>query len=162
MDIDDIDNEEEKGQEEEAVDIDGDNIFAGGYLVANEPEDTVNKSRTYDLSITYDLYHQTPRLWLMGYDENGKVLEDSQVFEDVMGDYAKKTVTIDPHPHTNIRQISIHPCNHAKVMKKLIDTQMSNGVTAQVHLSMFLFLKFIQSVVPTIEYDFTVDFELGE
>jgi len=35
-----------------------DNIFAGGnYVVLNEPEDTVHKVRTYDLSITYDFYY---------------------------------------------------------------------------------------------------------
>lgn len=27
------------------------------------------KTRTYDLSITYDLYYQTPRFWLCGYKE---------------------------------------------------------------------------------------------
>jgi hypothetical protein len=27
---------------------------------------------------------------------------------------------------------------------------------------LFVFLKFISSVVPTIEYDFTIDLELGE
>ena len=27
------------------------------------------KTRTYDLSITYDKYYQTPRVWLFGYDE---------------------------------------------------------------------------------------------
>jgi hypothetical protein len=25
--------------------------------------------RTYDCSITYDKYYQTPRMWLQGYDE---------------------------------------------------------------------------------------------
>jgi len=29
-----------------------------------------------------------------------------------------------------------------------------------VHQSLFVFLKFISSVVPTIEYDFTIDLEL--
>ena len=77
-----------------------------------------------------------------------------------MADYANKTVTIEPHPHTTVRQISIHPCNHAKVMKKIIDTIVLNGGTPQVHQSLFVFLKFISSVVPTIEYDFTIDLEL--
>ncbi len=80
MDIDDIDkmdDDEEEKVEAEAMDIDNENIFMGGdYLVANEPEDTLHKHRTYDLSITYDLYYQTPRLWLTGYDEEGKLLSD--------------------------------------------------------------------------------------
>ena len=39
-----------------------------------------------------------------------------------MADYANKTVTMEPQPHTGQKQISIHPCNHAKVMKKINDT----------------------------------------
>ena len=27
------------------------------------------QTRTYDLTITYDNYYRTPRLWLFGYDE---------------------------------------------------------------------------------------------
>ena len=45
-------------------------------------------------------------------------------------------------------------------MKKIIDTITLNGGTAQVQQSLYIFLKFISSVVPTIEYDFTVDIEL--
>ena len=126
----------------------------------NEHEDTVHKNRTYDLSITYDFYYQTPRLWLLGYSEDGQVLSEKETFEDIMADYAKKTVTMEPHPHMGMKQASIHPCNHAKVMKKIIDTIQLNGGTPQVHQSLFVFLKFISSVVPTIEYDFTIDLEL--
>lgn len=61
MDIDDINKEETK-----------DNVFASGkYVVMNEQEDTVTKTRTYNLSITYDFYYKTPRLWLIGYSESG-------------------------------------------------------------------------------------------
>lgn len=31
--------------------------------------DEIVRTRTYDLHITYDKYYQTPRLWLIGYDE---------------------------------------------------------------------------------------------
>lgn len=99
----------------------------------HEQEDTVHKVRTYDLSITYDFYYQTPRLWLLGYDESGNVLSEKETFEDIMADYAKKTVTMESHPHLGNKQASIHPCNHGKVMKKIIDTITSNGGTAQVH-----------------------------
>ena len=27
------------------------------------------RTRTYDISITYDRYYQTPKVWLFGYDE---------------------------------------------------------------------------------------------
>ncbi|KAG5533678.1 hypothetical protein RHGRI_027756 [Rhododendron griersonianum] len=42
------------------------------YLVAQEPDDdNILRTRTYDVSITYDKYYQTPRVWLTGYDEVG-------------------------------------------------------------------------------------------
>ena len=77
-----------------------------------------------------------------------------------MDDYAKKTATIEKHPCIGAAQISIHPCNHAKMMKHFIDILSSNNSVAQVHHAMFVFLKFLSSVVPTIEYDFTVDLSL--
>lgn len=77
VDIDD-DKQEEDDQVMDIDDIDAadgqnsDNIFASGkYVVKQETEDTVHKNRTYDLSITYDFYYRTPRLWLIGYSESG-------------------------------------------------------------------------------------------
>jgi ubiquitin-like-conjugating enzyme ATG3 len=58
------------------------------------------------------------------------------------------------------QQLTIHPCNHAKVMKKMIDQITSHGGEPRVENSLFFFLKFISSVVPTIEYDFTIELEL--
>ena len=45
----------------------------GAYLTAQEPEDPILPTRTYDLSITYDKHHQTPRMFLFGYDEVSEV-----------------------------------------------------------------------------------------
>ncbi len=118
------------------------------------------QTRTYDISITYDFYYQTPRLWLFGYNEKGAPLKQEEMFEDIMSDYANKTVTIETHPHQGISCASIHPCRHALVMKKIIDTIADNGGKADVHQAIFVFLKFISSVVPTIEYDYTMDMEL--
>lgn len=56
-------------------------------------------SRRYDVSITYDKYWQTPKAWLFGYSENSSPLPPAEIFDDIMQDYAKKTVTIEPHPH---------------------------------------------------------------
>ena len=69
----------------------------------SEHEDTCHKNRTYDLSITYDFYYQTPRLWLLGYTEDGQVLSENQTFEDIMADYARKTVTMEAHPHLGMK-----------------------------------------------------------
>jgi len=61
-------------------------------------EASVLRCRRYDISITYDVYYQTPRLWLTGYDENKQVLE-REIFDDVMAEHAKKTVTLEAHTH---------------------------------------------------------------
>ncbi|XP_027908682.1 autophagy-related protein 3 isoform X1 [Vigna unguiculata] len=132
------------------------------YLVAHEPDDdNILRTRTYDVSITYDKYYQTPRVWLTGYDEARMLLQPELVLEDVSQDHARKTVTIEDHPHLPGKHASIHPCRHGAVMKKIIDVLMSRGVEPEVDKYLFLFLKFMASVIPTIEYDYTMDFDLG-
>lgn len=132
------------------------------YLVAHEPDDdNILRTRTYDVSITYDKYYQTPRVWLTGYDESRMLLQPELVLEDVSQDHARKTVTIEDHPHLPGKHASIHPCRHGAVMKKIIDVLMSRGVEPEVDKYLFLFLKFMASVIPTIEYDYTLDFDLG-
>lgn len=132
------------------------------FLVAHEPDDeNILRTRTYDVSITYDKYYQTPRVWLTGYDESRMLLQPESVLEDVSHDHARKTVTIEDHPHLPGKHASVHPCQHGAVMKKIIDVLMSRGVEPEVDKYLFLFLKFMASVIPTIEYDYTMDFDLG-
>jgi len=160
--------------------------------------------RTYDVMITYDKYYQTPRLWLLGYDEKGTVLTPAQVFQDVPSDHAFKTVTIESFPHSaTLSCASVHPCKHASVMKKIIERMnshveeqkqaagkstkdpkdkeskkrwLSRKVTGgsdtpkaappedddndgmRVDFYLVVFLKFIASIVPTIEVDSTTAF----
>jgi ubiquitin-like-conjugating enzyme ATG3 len=141
-----------------------------GYLVAEEPDDNdaILYTRTYDLSITYDKYYQTPRVWLFGYDEKNVPLSADAMFEDIMQDYANRTVTMESHPHRNgLIHASIHPCQHAAVMKRIVANlkQAADGpnetekTTSQVRSDqyLFIFLKFIQSVIPTIDYDHTIE-----
>jgi len=126
-------------------------------------DDDVLKTRTYDLFITYDHFYRTPRVWLSGYDEQMKPLQPEQVFEDISADHAHKTVTFDEFPHmTGVQMAYIHPCKHASVMKKIIARQMENAGSAaniQVEQYLILFIKFISAVIPTIEYDFTMEIE---
>ncbi|KAI9507495.1 putative E2-like enzyme [Russula earlei] len=152
--------------------------------------------RTYDVMITYDKYYQTPRIWLLGYDENGTPLVPEQIFQDVTAEHAFKTVTIEAFPHsTSLQAASVHPCKHASVMRKLIE-RMNAGVVEEqkaqrkagakdskkkwlfkrsggsgkddkptgeeeevegmrVDFYLVVFLKFIASIVPTIEVDST-------
>ncbi|KAL0728475.1 hypothetical protein Bca4012_024568 [Brassica carinata] len=160
------------GEEEEEEDIpdmeDFDEIdndpatLQSNLLVAHEPDDdNILRTRTYDVSITYDKYYQTPRVWLTGYDESRVLLQPELVMEDVSQDHARKTVTIEDHPHLPGKHASVHPCRHGAVMKKIIDVLMSRGVEPEVDKYLFLFLKFMASVIPTIEYDYTMDFDLG-
>lgn len=116
--------------------------------------DNILRTRTYDLSITYDKYWQTPRMWFFGYSEDSTPLSQAQVFEDIILDYARRTVTFEIHPHLGHPHASIHPCKHPAAMKRII--QQMRTPPRPDH-ALFLFLKFIQSVVPTINYDFTLD-----
>ena len=100
IDVDmDAKNEEVKAEDNESseeVDIDADmaamasggsgqaqqsnNIFAGMVAETGDSSgkqkgnDAIKRVRMYDLSITYDKWTQTPRLWLQGYSEDGDLL----------------------------------------------------------------------------------------
>ncbi|KMZ65550.1 Autophagy-related protein 3 [Zostera marina] len=147
---------------ENLVEEDPATLQQSAYFVAHEPDDdNILRTRTYDISITYDKYYQTPRVWLTGYDESRMPLQPELVLQDVSQDHAHKTVTIEDHPHLPGKHASVHPCKHGAVMKKIIDVLMSRGVEPEVDKYLFLFLKFVASVIPTIEYDYTMDFDLG-
>ncbi|TCD68261.1 E2-like enzyme [Steccherinum ochraceum] len=212
-DIDDIPDMEEEGLE------DGDDE-ATAAPKAGTTSDVIESSqievasgnllqvRTYDVMITYDKYYQTPRIWLVGYDEKNRTpLTPPQIFQDVSADHAFKTVTIEPFPHSaTLQAASVHPCKHASVMKKVIERMNQNIVVQEpkssagagkekdkqkkwlfqksskngkedkaaaaaaaaaeedendgmkVDFYLVVFLKFIASIVPTIEVDATTSF----
>ncbi|KAL7673428.1 hypothetical protein ACOME3_008286 [Neoechinorhynchus agilis] len=127
-------------------------------------------TRTYDLFITYDKYYRTPRFWFCGYDHQGRPLSMNQMKEDVSIQHIAKTVTFEYHPLMGgICMLSVHPCKHAEVMKKLIWTCIprKDGIDQDnkamkhlpMHMYMVIFLKFIQTVVPTIQCDFSKNVE---
>jgi len=130
-------------------------------LEAAATKDGILQTRTYDLNITYDKYYQTPRLWLFGYDENRKPLSMEEIYDDISQDHVNKTVTIEAHPHLPPPPMaSIHPCRHAEVMKKIISTVQDGGGEIVVYMYLLVFLKFIQAVIPTVEYDYTRHFKM--
>lgn len=121
--------------------------------------DNIVRSRTYDVSISYDKYYQCGRIWLYGYSEERQPLTSEQVLEDISVDHALKTVTLEAHPHTAHGaglHASIHPCKHASVMHKLCSQLVESGREVRPDQYLFLFLKFISCVIPTIEYDHTI------
>jgi ubiquitin-like-conjugating enzyme ATG3 len=132
--------------------------------------DHLVKVRTYDLSITYDKYYQTPRIWMSGRSETtGSPLTAAETMEDVMTDYANRTVTMEAHPFLAGPHASIHPCQHGKVMKLIVQNLMAatsstttdvdgtGGGGPAVEMYIFILLKFVSSIIPTINYDFTMD-----
>lgn len=126
-------------------------------VVETNDDENVIKTRTYDVSVTYDFFYRVPRMWLTGYNENGIPLEDKEINEDIMMEYIDRTVTIEKHPHTGVKSVSIHPCKHSLLLLKMIENFERSGKRLEVHMSILLFLKFLHSVVPTIQYDFTMD-----
>lgn len=96
---------------------------------SNQPflRDTAKNStyrplRTYTLYITYTPYYRTPRLYLSGYLSPSEPLRPHLMMEDIVGDYADKTVTLEDFPlfEHGVKMASVHPCKHASVMKVLL------------------------------------------
>ena len=52
---------------------------------------------------------------------------------------------------------SVHPCRHGAAMLNILNALKESGNVPTVDQYLFIFLKFIQSVIPTIEYDYTID-----
>jgi ubiquitin-like-conjugating enzyme ATG3 len=163
--------EDAAAEEDEYADMAGyedDNVLHDDAAVVETPQENDNlvRVRTYDLSITYDKYYQTPRVWMVGRSAEGQPLSGKEMMEDVITDYANKTVTIEGHPHVSGPHASIHPCQHAKVMKTIVknlsrkSSKAGDGdetIGPMVEMYLFIFLKFVSSMIPTINYDFTMD-----
>ena len=47
------------------------------------------------------------------------------------------------------------------IAKKMINDFQSSGRKMEIHMTILLFLKFLQSVVPTVQYDFTMDIRIS-
>eukprot|EP00980_Cylindrotheca_fusiformis_P013298 scaffold3380_cov106-Cylindrotheca_fusiformis.AAC.3 len=155
-------------EEDEYADMDAfedDNILQDDAAVdVSADEDHTVKVRTYDLSITYDKYYQTPRVWMIGRNTQDQPLTGAEMMEDVISDYANKTVTMESHPHVAGPHASIHPCQHGKVMKAIVRNLIKSSGDEEgkesgpsVEMYLFIFLKFVSSMIPTINYDFTMD-----
>ncbi|KAL7700168.1 Autophagocytosis protein [Lotmaria passim] len=141
--------------------------------VVTATKESSSNLRVYDVYIVYDKYYETPRMYLVGYaSDHVTPLTTDQMKQDVYCSNYGKTVTIDPHPVLSIPCISIHPCRHAETMCSLMRRMQQNyehekGEDAKkepfvfpAHLALLLFLKFISTVLPTIQYDISSGFDL--
>ncbi|CUM66082.1 uncharacterized protein PRCAT00003736001 [Priceomyces carsonii] len=143
--------------------------------------------RKYDLYITYSTSYRVPKMYLVGFSSDGIPLLPNQMFEDIQSDYKDKTATMENLPVAyNTTSVSIHPCNHSTVMKVMmkyskgkkrleedsnLPLETSQDVSGalenltiadetdaiRVDQYLVIFLKFIASVTPGIEYDYTMD-----
>ncbi|KAG7195718.1 E2-like enzyme [Scheffersomyces spartinae] len=173
----DIDDFADDTAEGDVNDNDNDNEEDEEDLEVIDTNSTI-KLRKYDLYITYSTSYRVPKLYLVGFNANGIPLLPQQMFEDINNDYKDKTATIENLPVShNTTSVSIHPCKHASVMKVLMkhsvkkapppplkqdddeddkdDKSQDFGVRVDQYL--IIFLKFIASVTPGIEYDYTMD-----
>jgi len=66
------------------------------------------------------------------HEQNHQPLRPQQVFSDISEDHAKKTVTIESHPHLGFPCAFIHPCRHAAVMKKIVQRLLEHNKTPRV------------------------------
>jgi ubiquitin-like-conjugating enzyme ATG3 len=154
LDIEVVEDDIEK-QENNDIEVVNEDYF----VVEDEQNSNVINTRTYDVTITYDFYYRVPRMWLKGYNEMGVPLSDIEISEDIMPEYLEKSVTFEAHPSTGVRCVSVHPCKHSLLMKKMIENFEIAGKKLEVYMSIVLLLKFLHSVVPTIQYDFTMDID---
>ena len=123
---------------------------------------TTAKTRRYEITIAYDNAYRTPRVYLRGFQsDTGRPLSTDEMMEDVMQDYVAKTATIEAHPHSGEAYLSIHPCRHAHTMRRLVENMIAGGDIPPVELYLFIFLKFISSMIPTMDYDNTLPVAIG-
>jgi len=162
----------------------GDDVTVKAVVKEEDPSVLKNapktvKCRRYDITVTYDQYHACPRAWLIGYSEDNQPLTKDEVCQDIYSDYADKTATVETHPYLLTPTVSIHPCKHTETMVSLMarmedkireaaeesgelsaEQVSATAIVLPPFLAMMIFLKFISSVVPTVQYDITAGIEM--
>ena len=109
----------------------------------------------YNVSITYDDYYRTPRIWFEGIDSYGNPLKQKEIYSDFMVEYIKVSLTLEVHPLLEMNCISVHPCKHAYAMQKMFAFELEKKNTTEVKIEDYLvhFLKFASCVIPQLEFD---------
>ncbi|KAI4121701.1 MAG: hypothetical protein LQ338_006213 [Usnochroma carphineum] len=115
--------EDDSDEEEEIPDMEDEEDDEEAIIRDPKGKGTTAPTRTYTLYITYTPYYRTPRFYLSGYLSPSQPLPPAQMMEDIVGDYADKTVTLEDFPFfdAGVKMASVHPCRHASVMKVLLD-----------------------------------------
>lgn len=156
LDDDDVESLDGFDYDEAAIADDDQATLTSGTNTNTGNDANVVETRTYDFSISYDVHYSTPRVWLFGYDASHNPLKEKEWQKDFSPEHLNKTVTYESHPHLAFSCPSIHPCKHAAAMLRILPTDGS--VDCKYYL--LVFLKFIQAIIPNIEYDYTGQFEI--
>ena len=119
--------------------------------------DNLDKSHYYNVSITYDQYYRTPRIWFEGIDSGGNMLSQEEIYSDFMVEYIKVSLTLEKHPIMDMNYMSVHPCKHAFAMQKMFAFELEKKDESEVKIEDYLvhFLKFASCVIPQLEFDKT-------
>ena len=120
-----------------------------------EQNENIVMSKTYDVTITYDNYYRTPRVWFFGYNKMGMPMSYKKMLQDFSENHKKVTVTIDKHPFISVHCVNVHPCKHSNVMKTIIKIKKSNNNKVLLEHYFVYFLKFVACIVPNMDFDFT-------
>lgn len=109
----------------------------------------------YNVSVTYDQYYRTPRIWFEGIDAYGDMLSQKDIYSDFMVEYIKVSLTLERHPILDMNCISVHPCKHAFAMQKMFAFELEKKDESEVKIEDYLvhFLKFASCVIPQLEFD---------
>ena len=74
----------------------------------------------------------------------------AELMDDISSEYINKTVTYEYHPHLPILLVSLHPCRHGEVMKKLIKQYRDNNKSVSIDYYMFIFLNLFLQYYPIL------------
>ena len=130
-------------------------------LSQDSNEMTVDPSRNdlqkkiYDITITYDQYYRTPRIWFHCYNFHGQPISNELILQDFSIEHTGVSIKIETHPFYKLESVSIHPCRHSEVMKKLISIELENKKKVFVEQYFVFFLKFVSCCFQHMNFDFT-------
>ena len=119
-------------------------------------DNSIEDKRIYDITRTYDNYYRTPRIWFHAKSLTGQNISNEKILEDFSIEHTNVSIKIETHPYYKLESVSVHPCKHADVMKKLIKIELENEKTVEVKQYFIYFLKFVSCIFPHISFDFTV------
>lgn len=106
--------------------------------------------------IIYDEYYHTPRIFFSATDANGAPVSNDDIRQDIQREYLDKTLTMEKFPFLqNTTMPTVHPCRHAAVLKSMTDAMVESGHKVESHFALLIFLKFITSVVPYVDLQFS-------